>query len=50
MAETRKVTCTECHKRSEIMAPGEDHEGLVVWRCPQPREDGELCGSTNEVA
>jgi hypothetical protein len=46
--ETRRVTCTECHKRSEIMAP-EDGAGEVVWVCPQPTDSGDLCGARNTV-
>lgn len=48
MSDSRRVTCSECGKRSEIMAPAEDAAGeSVVWVCPVQRDDGELCGTTN---
>ena len=47
--ETRRVTCSECGKRSEIMAPPDD-TGDVVWQCPAPTENGiDLCGASNTV-
>lgn len=49
MADTLRVTCSECGKRSEIMAPAEDH-GPVVWQCPAKKENGiDMCGAANET-
>jgi hypothetical protein len=50
MANTLKVTCSKCKKRSEIMAPDKDHPAEVVWKCPQPLANGvDLCGQSNTL-
>lgn len=50
MASTMKVTCSRCHKRSEIATPAEDHPSPVVWVCPVPLKNGvDLCGHTNAL-
>lgn len=47
-SETKRVRCAECGHYSEILAPPADHEGPVVWLCPQQLDSGELCGTRNE--
>lgn len=47
MDDTRRVTCSECGGRSEIMTPPEG-AGEVVWKCPKPLENGvDMCGTLN---
>jgi hypothetical protein len=48
---TRRVTCSECGKRSDIMQPDPDLPGDVVWKCPAPLDNGiDMCGATNTTA
>lgn len=50
MADTMRVTCAECGKRAEIMAPADNH-GPVEWKCPAKLENGiDMCGAVNETA
>lgn len=48
-ADTVKVKCSECGKTSEVLASSVHDDGDTIWQCPQPGDDGTLCGAKNVI-